>query len=401
MDSHNIKKEIQLLKIGKIFHIFIYLLLSFCHILVLLKSYWLSKTSHIILTIETIIIGISMILPAFFLILLICVILTEKKIEKLGKISRVLCIIFLVNSLITSGAIWYNTSIMGRFYEDCPYNFNIDDIPNIFSYYQTENKTKRIKECNNRRCFSINSIDISYVCNFNDKKSQYEYEFSFDEETVIYNNVKDYIYYCLNYTQFYKINKTNYNLYKNIPFDFICLTKSQFKFNYLLSYLFIFSCIFASSLPWVLDFQMYDKILYLLLIQRITNNRNNSLKETNNTSNIEAENNNNNNNEENNSQKFTKQPTEILIIGNNNYININNINNENNQERIVNIITNNIDDNKKNENNLKDQIINNNNDLNNNSKSENNLMNNENKNVFTIINKRVKSNSQKNKKEIK
>jgi hypothetical protein len=354
----------------------------------------MSKVVYEMIFAETIIIMISVFFPIIFLIILKFKSLKEKLIKQFELMSKICLFIFIANSFITSGATSYNTALMPAFYRDCPFNYEVNDIPKIFNDEKLKSKSSLKKECNNRRCYLINYKDNEYLCNFIDR----EYEFfnlENENESILPGNVLKLINYCTNDTHFFKCKRIRYNLY-SISFDSICPDKSQLTYNYVLSYLFIFSCIFSSIIPWLLEYYSYQKILLFIYIRR-NDNRNNSLKETNNTSKIEDNNNNINNNGINggeNNQEFKRQPTEILIVGDNK-LNINNINNDNKNEQYL--FTNNINNIKE----IENGDLNNKNNNNNFSKSDHQLMNNENKNVLNLINKKIKPNKQKDISETK
>jgi hypothetical protein len=353
----------------------------------------MSKVVYEMIFAETIIIMISVFFPFIILIILKFKSLKEKLIKQFELMSKICLFIFIANSFITSGATSYNTALMPAFYRDCPFNYEVNDIPKIFNDEKLKSKSSLKKECNNRRCYLINYKDNEYLCNFIDR----EYEFfnlENENESILPGNVLKLINYCTNDTHFFKCKRIRYNLY-SISFDSICPDKSQLTYNYVLSYLFIFSCIFSSIIPWLLEYYSYQKILLFIYIRR-NDNRNNSLKETNNTSKIEENNNNINNNGINggeNNQEFKRQPTEILIVGDNK-LNINNINNDNKNEQYL--FTNNI-----NIKEIENGNLNNKNNNNNFSKSDHQLMNNENKNVLNLINKKIKPNKQKDISETK
>ena len=127
-----IKQEIKILKLGYILHILLYILLLTSHILLYNKTYWLSIYISKIIFSEIFILSIFISLPFIILIVLSCKVLTELMIKRLKIISLIFLVIFIMNSLLSSVVIWYNAKLLETFYEDCPFNFKINDIPNIF-----------------------------------------------------------------------------------------------------------------------------------------------------------------------------------------------------------------------------------------------------------------------------
>ena len=390
MDSPIIHQEINFLKAGYFIHILLYIILAISQFLVYLKMFWLNNHIKKIFYAEIYIICIFSLYPVILLILFTILTLSEKIIKILEIISILLLFIFIGNSLLTSISIWYNANLMKPFFHDCPFNFNSMDLHKIFSNYIFINKTIIKKKCNYRRCFSIKNQNDTYICNFKDKKREYEFNKFYLENEKLDHELVKYINYCNNYTFFYKCIRTEYKSYYS-SYDIICPDKQQLFYNYLLTGLFIFSDIFASSLPWLFEFYSFKKIILLLYLERNNINHNVSLKETNNTSQIEENNNNNSNNSQgqNNDNNFERQPTEILIIDNKN--NSQRISDENNENKAINIYINKNKYIQNNKNNSNLKKINTYEDNNNISKSEAQLVNNENSNIFEIINRKVKT----------
>ena len=392
MDSPFIISEIKILKSDYITHILIYILIIFIHIIFVFKYYWLSLGSKIICFISMIISGIFIFIPLIFFLILSFKPLTEKLIKRLEIFSIIFLFIYLSNSLLASGSLGYNLSMMSLFYQDCPYNYNISDIPLMFSGSQL-NELKIKRKCNNRKCFPINNYTDIYICNFKGSEHQKEITEYFLQSPDTYVLIKEFIEICKQYTHFFGYQREKYTKY-NISYKFICPTKSDIIYINILTYMFIFSNILSASIQWIFEYLSYRKIRKLLFLEINVNNRHPSLKETNNTSKIEENNNNQNNNNqnggENNSQNFKRQPTEILIIESNKINNnINNVinneikNNNSIEERIVNVFNNTNDLNNNEINNNKDIIsINNNNKV---DKSEEQLINDN--NIFKFINK--------------
>ena len=382
-----IKQEIKILKLGYILHILLYILLLTSHILLYNKTYWLSIYISKIIFSEIFILSIFILLPIIILIMLSCKVLTELLIKRLKIISLIFLVIFLMNSLLSSVVIWYNAKLLETFYEDCPFNFKIIDIPNIFLNYKIDNYELARKKCSYRRCFRYNLIQSNYICNFPEKRNQipfYEYNPS---NSILIKEVQDYVDFCKYYVNFYKKEKVKINKYI-FSYNFICLDSKDVILNDILSFLFIFANIFASTVSWLYEYYSYKKILLLFIFgENHFNQWHPSLKDTNNTSKIEENNNQNNGEENNNITNFIKMPTDIIIVEKNNK-NINNINNDTNEERIVNIFKNNK---KSNEINNNVDIINNNilnENKNSDDKSEQQLI--QNQNIFKVINKENK-----------
>ena len=279
----------------------------------------------------------------------LCTKVIEKTIKIFIKITLTFFFISIINSLYCSIISCYNSTLFNSFYLDCPFNYKIDEISNMINKVSNLEKAKK-NMCNSRKCFNINNISNIYLCTFHekDKYKLYSIEDNKIEDPEVYNFMK----YCGKYSLFYIYSKDNYKLY-DIDYDFICPTKSNITYNYVLTYLFIFCNLFCGSILWLFEYCSLKTLLNLIINSR---NYNLSLRDTYNTSKIDGSDNLPNNNGDEN---FEKQKTEIVIVDNS-YI-------EQNQK---------IDENK---------VINkeNNRDA---SKSENQLISNMNNNIFKIMN---------------
>ena len=411
-----LKEEIIILKVEYFIHALLYVLLAISQYLVYLKIYWLNEHIYKIFYSEMYIICFSALYPITILILFIFLNLNEKIIKVLDIITIILLIIFIANGLLTSITIYYNSKLEKPFYYDCPFNFDINSLPNIVSKFESYELNKIKNQCNYRRCFilNMNESNNTYICNFKEKNKDEEFfEIDLIKESID-NDLNEYIMKCQNYTTFYKCIKNRHKTYL-IDYDFPCPEQKDIYYNNVLSILFVFIELLASSTPWLCEHISFKKIKLLINLQRSISNRQNlSLKDTNNTSKLEDNNNNinndnNNNNINNNDNQvqqnnyvFERKPTELLIIENGGNNNINNINNEENDERIINIIKakNNNLSNKgsmKNISNINNEINNcgGNNNSNSNSKSENQLMD-KNGNIFKLMNREIKSVNEQN-----
>ena len=352
MENEILNKEIQFLKITYNIHIVVYILIGLIYIIVYENIYWIIDTLMLLFEINFyIFISFYLFLIATF-ILFPCLKLTAKALNFFIKSSLVLFCIVSINSLFCSIICCYNSTLFDTFYTDCPFNFNKDNISSLIHDSLLSNK-KRENMCKSRKCFNINNNSNIYICNFYDKKIYYN-SFSEIDYNSIYPEINNITKYCSNYTKFYPNIKYKYQKY-DIDYKFECPSKSTIVYFYVLTYLFIISNLFCSSILWLFEYCSYKTILSLLLD---FTNINASLKETNNTSKIEQNNNNPDNNQD---QLSLNNRTEIIIIENSNKNKT--IKNENNENNISNNQTNEI------------------------SKSGNILMNINNNNIFKIINR--------------
>ena len=353
MENVFIIKEINFLRATYVIHIFTYFFIWMLYLIVYENVYWIFDGSILLFEISLyIFLAFSFILIIIYFVFL-CIKMIEKRIKFFIKITVIAFIFSIINSLFCSVISCYNSTLFDSFYLNCPFNYNIDDIPKMID---KANITERMKKnmCKSRKCFNINNISNIYLCTFHekDKYKHYSIEDNKIEDPEVYNFMK----YCGKYSLFYIYSKDNYKLY-DIDYDFICPTKSNITYNYVLTYLFIFCNLFCGSILWLFEYCSLKTLLNLIINSR---NYNLSLRDTYNTSKIDGSDNLPNNNGDEN---FEKQKTEIVIVDNS-YI-------EQNQK---------IEENK---------VINkeNNRDA---SKSENQLISNMNNNIFKIMKKNTK-----------
>lgn len=384
MNNENVKEKIKNLKISCSIHSIIYLITITIHILIYYKLIWLSNRDANIFFIEIIIIIAFTFIPVLLFFFFSFLTLTKKFLIILKQLLKILFYVFFLNSMIISISTWNNAQLLSSFYNECPFNFLVEDLPNIFQNYTINNKKEIKKLCKYRRCFYNNNyiknhkIINNYVCNLEQKDKSITCSNLDVNNLKINDDIINYIEYCNEYTKIYECEKENNFLAYNIPYNYKCPNKSDVNLNYSLSFIFIFIDGFICSMPWLYEYY-YIKDLLLLLSININNDNNNnqSLNETNNTSKID---------DSNSSQNFEKQPTQTIIIDNLNYkdnksdiLSINKVKKDNNKVNSGNILSNKEINNNNNHNNKEDDK----------SKSGNRLIN-SNKDTFNIINKNIK-----------
>ena len=81
---------------------------------------------------------------------------TKKFLKFLKMFFTTLFYIVFTNGMIISVILWNNAQLLAPFYINCPYNFNIEDIPRIFNEFSIENKKEIKNQCESNRCFLNN-----------------------------------------------------------------------------------------------------------------------------------------------------------------------------------------------------------------------------------------------------
>ena len=197
-----------------------------------------------------------------------------------------------------------------------------------------------------------------------------------------------YVNYCNSYTEMYNCHRKNNFIIYNIPYNYKCPNKLDIYKSITATFFIIFIEELFSSIPWIIEYySFYEIILSLSVSINNLNQINNfSLKETNNTSKI----NENNNNENDNIENIPREPTQTIIIENNN-------NFDNSKKNVI--INNNIHN--KDILSIKSNINNNKNSsqnkikLDENNESQNQLINNPSKELISVINYNIKVKEQK------
>ncbi len=210
MDSI-LKKEINVLKCYKIFHIIMILLLLMCHFLAHSKYLLIYKS-----TVICFILGISIYFINLIFISLTTIIIFLKKysptlLYNINRSIKIFSFISVIKGTLLTFAFWYNYPKYGKFIQNCPYDFTpkqaISSISSI--------KSDKLKEiCELKRCIFQNSDNkyYKYICNFN---PYYSKEYSKNSENSCYyislnsninSNIYQYLKQCNKYSNFYICN---------------------------------------------------------------------------------------------------------------------------------------------------------------------------------------------------
>ena len=200
-----INKEIQFLKITYNIHIMVCILLMLIYFIVYQNIYWLFNSIYYMFEISLFL----FIFIYFFLISIYLLFLTLKLRQKLLKffivISLILFFVVFINSLFCSIISCYNSTLFDTFYNDCPFNYNEDD---IISMILIANNNKKIKNiCASRKCYNINNNSNIYLCNYYDKEIYYNF-YSAQNTNITNEEINAFINICGNYTHFY-LNERN------------------------------------------------------------------------------------------------------------------------------------------------------------------------------------------------
>jgi hypothetical protein len=140
MNNEIIKEKVKTLKSSYIFHSIIYIITSVIHILIYLKIYWLSKREKNVFFIEIIIIISFAFIPIILFFFSFLLILSKKYLSIIKQLLKILFYLFFLNSMIVSLSTWNNAQLLSTFYHECPFNFNIEEIQDIFDNFTITNK---------------------------------------------------------------------------------------------------------------------------------------------------------------------------------------------------------------------------------------------------------------------
>ena len=388
------QKKVKFIQLIYFLHSLLYIILELIHIVIYCKIFWYSMLSKHLFLIEIYIFLGFIAIPLILVILLFTLKLNKNLFEVFHLLSKILFISYFFNGFLISLIICNNGISLSSFFYYCPYNFENDDIQKIFGDFEMNDKEEIKKKCNYRRCFinneylNNNHFIYNFICNFNDKDKMVDCSSMDSNKEKISDELTSYFNYCNNYTKMYNCNRKNNFITYNIPYNYKCPNKSDIYKNFIASFFIIFIDELISSVPWIIEYySFYEIILSLSIsINNINHINNFSLKETNNTSKI---NENNNPNENDNIENIPREPTQTIIIENNN-----NFDNSNKNVTINNI-------NNKDILSIKSNIINNKNfpknkiKLNENNESQNQLINNPKKELISVINYNIKVKEQK------
>ena len=313
--------EIKNMKINFILHILIYIIIIIFNFVLINEIIWLKKIVYNLYLSNTYLGLLFFIMPIISLYFLFSKKLNKKKIILLRKLSILFCSIALILGLFFSIILIFNTLYYSSFYKDCPFkniiSDNIDD-----------------SKCLTRLCILNyenleNEYPYEYFCNYNPtdyfKDNEGPFKRKINNSTEI---ISDYEIICNKY------DSENYTLEKEIIIKYLNICKADVEYQickrffepkqyeiaessecpnekfYMKIYIFcILSIIFnliLSFVPWRIEIIVYDKI-----IERYSSNNrvSNSLSSTKDGSKVIKD---------IKEEKFKKEPTELIIVPNNN-----------------------------------------------------------------------------------
>ena len=308
-----LKKNIIILKISYISQII------FLIIIIILNAYykynieWMSKISLIFFYILFNCL-IVMIIP---LLIFFIIIIFKKNYNIFFKLLKITIILFIIRIIITINflvifIITYNNNNL--FYKYCPFNFKQSDLTKIFPNLMDNNMNINFEEiksnCLNKRCFEfdeiIESINYSYICNYNLEKS-FNGENEINYRKININDLKDnntseilisFIDLCNPYIDIYICNLIKNPKKYSIDINYKCPEKKSSILEIILTLL---NIIFPISI-FVFQFIHYKKILKIIVTEEIE--KMNKTKDSSNKSNKS-------------NKSFKKNKTELIIVDNN------------------------------------------------------------------------------------
>ena len=291
-----LKNNIIILKISYISQILLLIIIIILSVYYKYNIEWMSQISLIFFYILFNCLILMIIPPIIFFIILFF----KKSYNILFKLLKITIILFIIRIVITIEflvifIITYNNNVL--FYKYCPFNFKQSDLTKIFPNLIDNNININIEEiknnCMNKRCFEFNniieSINYSYICNYNLEKSFNE-EDEIKYRKININDLKD------NNTSEILLSYINIcNPYIDI---FICPEEKSSIFEIILTLL---NIVFPISI-FVFQFIHYKKILKIIVNQDIQ--KMNKTKDSSNKSNKS-------------NKSFKKDGTELIIVDNN------------------------------------------------------------------------------------
>ena len=307
--------RINILQIFYLFHFTILL------IIILINKYyqnsiiWMNSFSKMMFLILVIILAIISLSPITFF-LLIMFKKTYNIFFTLLKISLSLTLISVIISLGILLLYYITHKDYHIFYRDCPYNYDLQRNDLMLYNNPEQNKLKLGEKCINRRCIKQNNLyELSFICNYNSKEDFKSFEQNLIE-CIFINETKEIIkesqtfniYYniCNSIVDFYKCkrseNPKKYLLDKN----YVCPLKD--RLNYTLEIIIDLINFLIPIIIYLIQFILYKKILKLIVSMNIHRSIHAHADRTIDTSHKGEIN--------KNSKSFKKEPTDIIIVDN-------------------------------------------------------------------------------------
>ena len=335
MNNEMYFSNIKSLKTNYIIHLILQGIILIYNYIFLKEIYWLHKLIYCIYISISSFITIYFFIPIIPFIFILFKKFSRKLIRRFKLLSLIFCVLVLITGLSITIILMINALESTDFCHECPFNLENSYINKIYSEYSSKNINEKNleEECKNRRCIFNNKIsDIQYlyeyICNY-DPQGEFEEikNVSNSNETIeqikcskIDNDNNNYYFEEININYFYEMCKT-YNEY------FICqratLPKNYSlkdnykcpKTNYLKNLAFfcmisVFLNLIIAFIPWKLEYNKYKNIMQDLIL-RGNRQGSKSLNSTQNVSKIQK-----------NEESFKKEPTQTIIIYNENEENI-------------------------------------------------------------------------------
>ena len=155
---------------ASIIHSFINLFLVSCHIIIYFKLFWIEKDTRFLYCCLIYIISSFSLIPIIIALVIIFKKITKHLLLSSELILKYFMLLGILFSIISSISLSENQKILSRFFNTCPFNYDINDIDKIFGEYKEEKIDKIKDKCKNRRCFineGSNDLNKNYLCNFN------------------------------------------------------------------------------------------------------------------------------------------------------------------------------------------------------------------------------------------
>ena len=129
MENVFINKEIKFLNAIYCIHIFTFIFIWVIYLAMHENIYWIFDYSILLFEISLyVFLSFTFLLMILFFVFT-CAKMVEKKIKIIIKITVVFFILSIINSLFCSVISCYNSTLFKSFYLNCPFNYNIEDIP--------------------------------------------------------------------------------------------------------------------------------------------------------------------------------------------------------------------------------------------------------------------------------
>jgi len=313
-----LKKNINLLKISYILQIILLIIIIILNAVYKNKIDWMNKIS----TISFYFLFFCLIIISIFIFIFLIIIFFKTNYHAIFILLKLSTSLFVVRIIISIGLftiyIVLNKNFK-KFFEFCPFNYNISDLIKIFPILGNANYIMNNKEIKNkclmRRCIEFNKKgeEYSYICNFNPNNKEINCGKNYFDnyEGNIPGVIISYLNLCNIYIEMYDCLSINRPKEYSIDSDYNC-PRIKNRSLTLDIILIIYNLVIPISI-YILQFIFYKRILKIIVAQEIQRHNDTIINKT-----IDSSKKLDSNKSNKTNKSFEKEKTEVIVIDKNN-----------------------------------------------------------------------------------